>query len=167
MDKQIFQIAMAAFFLFSSNLIAQPKWQTSASGNNYKSWKKHSVGSGFPHHTFELHDFDGDGITDVFTSYKGAFQYSSGGKTLYRTLNTRFKDENNYGKGVKPEQLRFGDFDGDGKTDVLFPWKGNFVYCSGGKGNPIVLRKADIPIQYIRLGDFDGDGITDIFVLSH
>lgn len=142
---------------------AQPKWQVAKHTTDYQEWQRLPVGSGFPVETFAFHDFDGDGKTDVFTSYRGAFQYSSGGRSSWRTLNTRFSDSNTHGKGVDWEDLRFGDIDGDRKTDVFFPWKGNFVYVSGGKGDAIILRKADVPIEHVFIGDFDGDRKAEIF----
>lgn len=143
--------------------IAQPKWQVAKHTTDYQNWQRMPVGSGFPVKTFAFHDFDGDGKTDVFTSYRGAFQYSSGGKTSWRTLNTRFSDSNTHGNGVDWENLRFGDIDGDRKMDVFFPWKGNFVYVSAGKGDAIVLRKADVPISQVFIGDFNGDRKAEIF----
>lgn len=160
---QVVSITCGFMLLLNVTASAQPKWQITEHGSDYQDWKSLGVGSGFPVNTFAFHDFDGDGKTDVFTSYKGAFQYSSAGKTKWQTLNTRFNDSNTYGNGAKWEELRFGDFNGDGKTDVFMPWRGNFVYVSGGKGNPIIMRPADVPIADVFLGDFDGDGKTEIF----
>lgn len=156
----VFLLLMA---LSTPSAIAQPKWQVAKHTTNYQDWQRMPVGSGFPVKTFAFHDFDGDGKTDVFTSYRGAFQYSSGGKTAWRTLNTRFSDSNTHGNGVDWENLRFGDIDGDRKMDVFFPWKGNFVYVSAGKGDAIVLRKADVPISQVFIGDFDGDRKAEFF----
>lgn len=146
-----------------TSTFAQPKWQVAKHTTDYQEWQRLPVGSGFPVETFAFYDFDGDGKTDVFTAYRGAFQYSSGGRTSWRTLNTRFSDSNTHGNGVDWEDLRFGDIDGDRKMDVFFPWKGNFVYVSAGKGDAIILRKADVPIDHVFIGDFDGDRKAEIF----
>jgi hypothetical protein len=163
----LFSKVISAFLLLMAlstpSAIAQPKWQVAKHTTDYQDWQRMPVGSGFPVKTFAFHDFDGDGKTDVFTSYRGAFQYSSGGKTSWRTLNTRYSDSNTHGNGVDWEDLRFGDIDGDRKTDVFFPWKGNFVYVSAGKGDAIVLRKADVLISQVFIGDFDGDRKAEIF----
>ncbi|MBX2874505.1 MAG: VCBS repeat-containing protein [Saprospiraceae bacterium] len=154
---------LTVLVLLSEFAIAQPKWQVAKHTTDYQEWERLAVGSGFPVETFAFHDFDGDGKTDVFTAYRGAFQYSSGGRTGWRTLNTRFSDSNTHGNGVDWEDLRFGDIDGDRKTDVFFPWKGNFVYVSAGKGDAIILRKADVPIDHVFIGDFNGDRKAEIF----
>jgi len=65
-------------------------------------------------------------------------------------------------------QVLFGDFDGDGKTDMLFVKKDwynncsflfyiNFEFTSGALGLPSL----NLPCK-VRVGDFNGDGKTDI-----
>ena len=62
-------------------------------------------------------------------------------------------------------ELGFGDFNGDGKTDVLSHWGGHWHFSSGGTGAWTKLAKSKIPIRDLGFGDFNGDGRTD--VLSH
>jgi hypothetical protein len=106
-------------------------------------------------------DFDGDGITDLFTAVpdgKGAFQwlYAPGGKGPFRSLGT----------GQDLPSLYFGDFDGDGVTDVLFqkPNSGgefDWLLSSGGTKTPEHLRYGH-DLATVGIGDFDGDGTTDV-----
>jgi DNA-binding beta-propeller fold protein YncE len=63
--------------------------------------------------------------------------------------------------------LRFGDFDGDGRTDVFttiasaggYQW----LVSSAGLGSFQLLRSDPLGASDLRLGDFNGDGRTDIF----
>ncbi len=59
---------------------------------------------------------------------------------------------------------RFGDFDGDGRTDVFRISGSQWQFSSGGAGPWQNLPMVDsTPIDNLRFGDFDGDGITDVF----
>jgi FG-GAP-like repeat len=60
-------------------------------------------------------DFNGDGKTDVFTTWGGKWRVSYGGTTAWKILNT---------SSVGVSDLRFDDFNGDGKTDILTIWGG-------------------------------------------
>jgi hypothetical protein len=61
---------------------------------------------------------------------------------------------------------QFGDFDGDGKTD-LFRISGNqWQYSSAGTGPWTNLATDATPQVELRFGDFDGDGKTDVFRVS-
>ncbi|MEO8410043.1 MAG: VCBS repeat-containing protein [Propionivibrio sp.] len=77
----------------------------------------------------------------------------------------------NFAKGQSIENLRFGDFDGDGKTDVFFttPVEGSnnqqWQFSSGGNGAFTKLRIGP-PLAKLGFGDFDGDGKTDVFIIE-
>ena len=68
------------------------------------------------------------------------------------------------------DQLRFGDFDGDGKTDVFsvdssvdpHQWR----YRSAGLGNWINLATDPLELTDLEFGDFDGNGKTDVFSID-
>ena len=110
-----------------------------------------------------LGDFNGDGVTDVFTAtlqsggiYQWAF--SPNGTGSLQNLAQSYID---------PSLLRFGDFNGDGKTDVFaatqqangsYQW----VYSSGGAGNYANLATTTVPYSELQFGDFNGDGTTDV-----
>ncbi|MFO1035910.1 MAG: VCBS repeat-containing protein [Geminicoccaceae bacterium] len=92
----------------------------------------------------------------IFFTTKPACQwvYSSGGA----------KNFQNVAGGYALSKLAFGDFDGDGKTDVFYasPITGGFQwkYSSGGAKTFQNLAQGPYPDGF---GDFDGDGKTDAF----
>ena len=111
-------------------------------------------------------DFNRDGKSDIFSAVptgNGDYQwrYSSGGTSAWINLAH---------DTTPPDQLRFGDFDGDGFTDVFsvilsngqYQWR----YSSGGASSWINLARDTTPLDQLRFGDFNGDGRTDIFVLT-
>ncbi|MDH4098986.1 MAG: FG-GAP-like repeat-containing protein [Nitrospirota bacterium] len=112
-----------------------------------------------------LGDFNGDGKTDVLRVHDNpAYNYVflSTGSGFDLTLNWPF----NYNLKTGCEG-RLGDFNGDGKTDVLRACDNaasNYVFLSTGssfvEGWPFGynLRAASVPY----LGDFNGDGKTDV-----
>ena len=101
-------------------------------------------------------DFDGDGVTDVFTISGNQWRYSSAGLSSWIDLNSA---------SVPLEDLRFGDFNGDGKTDIFSSLNGQWRYSSGGVSSWINLNSSSIPLSDLRFEDFDGDGKTDILTL--
>ncbi len=82
------------------------------------------------------------------------FRFSSSGKSLWIDINR---------SSIPLENLRFGDFNGDGKTDVFTKIDNQWKYSSEGKSKWINLEISEIPIEYLRFGDFNGDGKTDVF----
>lgn len=146
-------ISTILFIILSSTTFAQKKWQVSSGGSG--EWTAQAIGSGWEMDNRYYADFDGDGMDDTFIYKNGQFLYSAAANTGWKGLNSRFNK-------LSFSQLRFGDFNGDGKTDVFFKWKNQYGYASGGKGDFIPLRKADIPLKRLGFGDFNGDGKTDI-----
>ena len=63
------------------------------------------------------------------------------------------------------EGLRFGDFDGDGRTDVFRMSGSQWQFSSAGTGAWQVLftDPSLTPLDDLRFGDFNGDGRTDVF----
>jgi hypothetical protein len=113
-------------------------------------------------------DFNGSGITDVFSveadnnAGRVYWKVSYGGTEEDTTINTfpLAMYEN-----IKLDRLRFGDFNGDGITDVFASWDGNWRIWWGGRGEPALLA-ADDTVSELAFGDFDGDGIIDVFKTS-
>ena len=118
-------------------------------------------------------DFNRDGRSDVFSAVPI-------GGSLYRwryvapgpgITSTAWSDWNNLAyDSTPPDQLRFGDFNGDGYTDVfsVVPTVGGFYqwrYSSGGIGSYTNLAFAADTLDQLRFGDFNGDGRTDVFAL--
>jgi len=109
-----------------------------------------------------LGDFNGDGVTDVFTatSSSGTYQwaYSAGGTAALANLAFAATD---------PSLLRFGDFNGDGTTDVFAAAQAadgstQWLYSSGGAGSYTNLASTTVPYSELLFGDFDGDGKSDV-----
>ena len=67
-------------------------------------------------------------------------------------------------------ELQFGDFDADGKTDVLavLPQADGglqVVYWPAGLDPPVTLGDIAAPAPALRVGDFNGDGVSDLMAL--
>ena len=62
---------------------------------------------------------------------------------------------------------RFGDFDGDRKTDVFRANGAQWFYSSGGAASWRPLAVSRLGVGDLRFGDFDGDGRTDVFSLAN
>ena len=61
-------------------------------------------------------------------------------------------------------KLRFGDFDGDGTTDVFASWGGNWYVSYGSTSKWNHINQSGDPTHDLLLEDLDGDGETDIIV---
>jgi hypothetical protein len=107
--------------------------------------------------SFGVGDFDGDGDDDLFLATGVAWYYSPAGARDWRFLNSA---------PDTIDQLLFGDFDGDGRTDVVGLRNGQLVVSWGGISAFEVLNANPPPctsISDMAVGDFDGDGHPDIF----
>jgi len=63
--------------------------------------------------------------------------------------------------------LRFGDVDGDGRTDVFHGTaNGDWLYAPGGSKGWLRLGSARLPAEELFLGDADGDEQADVVHLS-
>jgi hypothetical protein len=119
-------------------------------------------------------DVDGNGLDDFFVHWS-----ASGQNRLYRDMNgTVAIAQDPIPRGAingSSDRLLSGDFDGDGRTDLLFYWKqtGNnrFYYGTGGASIPFKFEESLNPIPASAIngspdstvtGDFDGDHRTDL-----
>jgi FG-GAP-like repeat len=107
-----------------------------------------------------LIDFNGNGITDLFTSANGKWMVMYDAKGKWTEINN---------SGEKLSELRFGDIDGDKKTDVMYVNSDHRLQVSfGGTGrwkdysNVEGLNYPTGNYNGVRVGDFNGDGKTDI-----
>ncbi len=141
----------------------------------YYTWYYNSAGSSAPTvlGTYEdtitpvaVGDFNNDGKSDVFSfiansPYAGAYHWQlySGGTGTASNLAYAL---------INPYDLRFGDFNGDGVTDVFaalpaangqYQW----VYSSAGYYSFQNLALTNYPVSQLSFGDFNTDGITDVF----
>ncbi|MDB4265405.1 FG-GAP-like repeat-containing protein [bacterium] len=127
---------------------------------------RHSPDEGFNRDAMYLGDFDADGLTDVLTRPGNNTQfvtYFSNGDGTFRAVI--FDQEIEWDQNV-----RIGDFNGDGRTDV-FAYRSQpddrfRTFLSNGDGTfeGVVSHFIDSWNSTIPLhtGDFDGDGLTDI-----
>jgi hypothetical protein len=111
-------------------------------------------------------DFDGDGRSDIF--WRNA---STGENYVYPMDGTAILATEGHARTVADQSWQvagIGDFDGDGKADVL--WRNsssgeNYVYLMNGKdivGEGYLRTVADQDWQVAGVGDLDGDGKADI-----
>lgn len=96
-------------------------------------------------------DFDGDGRDDIFLANGTGWWYSSAGVTEWQFLRR---------SPLRIKDLRFGRFDSDAKTDVLFI-AGDWYVWSAGQSAAKWVRGDETRLTDCVFGDFDGDGITD------
>jgi FG-GAP-like repeat len=113
-------------------------------------------------------DFDGDKKTDVFTTWGGKWRISDaknsaslGGTSTWKIINT---------SDVPFADIRLGDFDGDGKTDVFTSSGGEWRISTaidgsspGGTSKWKVINSSGVEVSDILIGDFDGDSKADVF----
>jgi hypothetical protein len=105
-----------------------------------------------------LIDFNGNGKTDLFAKVGDAWMVLFDGRGTWQEINT---------SSTPKSELRFGDIDGDGKTDVLRVGPNNKVQVSfGGTGEWTGITDAGEQNPVIKVGDFNGDGKTDIVYLK-
>ncbi len=113
---------------------------------------------------FELGNFDNDQQTEIFVSVNGNWFIADlptpNNYSGYR--DWEWKKINSSDKLV--EQLGFGDFNGDGITDVLNAnGKDWYVSYGGNSGWSLLNSNTTTKLNKLRFGDFNGDGKIDIF----
>lgn len=64
---------------------------------------------------------------------------------------------------ISAEDLAFGDFNGDGITDVFRSANGKWYISYSGTGGWVTVNRSDIGKGSLLFGDFNGDGETDVF----
>ena len=126
--------------------------------------------SGSAEQRFLTGDFNGDGRTDVFQTYRGWSSIptctSTGGSWSCGNLAATI-----YNSGSAEQRFLTGDFNGDGRTDVFQTYRGwaSIPTCTsaGGRwscGNlAATIYNSGSAEQQFLTGDFNGDGRTDIF----
>ncbi len=115
-------------------------------------------------------DFDGDGVQDVLGKVRGGGAISNSAWNLYSmrttSLNTYFSLKNYGTIDSWGNKDYFGDFNGDGKTDIwTFDSNGVKIYTINGNSLTTIYSGTYPNANHLyKLGDFNGDGKTDIFV---
>lgn len=110
-----------------------------------------------PFADLRLGDFNGDGISDVFTATGTDWRYSSEGQSAWQVLQN---------STLPLSELAFGDFDGDGVTDVFDANGSQWRFSSAGTQPWQVLQSSNLLLNSLAFGDFDGDGVTDVFTVA-
>ena len=102
-------------------------------------------------------DFDGNGITDLFAKRGDQWVVLRDGQGTWENLAT---------SNIPVDQLRFGDVDGDGRTDVLRLGPGKkVVFSSGGRESWKELTDGPEQGSTFQVADFNGDGRADLFYM--
>lgn len=134
-----------------------------STGTPDSNWKIQGIG-----------DFDGDRVNDIFWRCMGACYQSSFGQTAIW-----FRGQATYPTPAYPglvsdsawEVKGIGDFDGNGRSDVLWQWSGPAnhgqlaIWFNGQAANPAPAYPAAVSDDNWKIkgiGDFDGDGASDI-----
>ena len=105
--------------------------------------------------------FDTTVGADLFTVKNGHFYISTGGRGAWAPFG-QITDS------PAISQLRFGDFNGDGKTDVLRSDGSLWWVSYGGTGPWVGLSQAqNIPLSELRFADLDGNQRTDVFHIQN
>ena len=86
-------------------------------------------------------------------------------ETVHWCYNPGATDPQHYlaASSTPRESLRLGDFDGDGRTDVVLSDGASWLISSGGTGTWEVLQASPEPLEDVAIGDFEGDGHADVF----
>ncbi len=145
-------------------LYMSKNWESSQNSTTYLPFEDNEL------MTYRLGDFDGDGKTEIFKSIKR--DGSSVGEWFIAEIPTpnNYSDYRNWAwqkinsSNKTVEQLGFGDFNGDGTTDV-FNANGKDWYISfgGSSGWDLLSSNTTITLNKLRFGDFNNDGKTDVF----
>jgi len=155
-------------------------WIVSDGGQN--PWRRFGD-SGVKTSGMALGDFNGDGRTDFFRAdpvacvwYVSYSQLSgpviSPSVDAAQRIPTRPVLGTSFagpwtvlsrGKCESLSALRFGDFDGDRKTDVFVTSGGVWYLSKGGVDWWTPINSSSLPLSGLAFGDFDGNGTTDVF----
>lgn len=95
---------------------------------------------------YEVCDFDGDGLDDLFLATGVSWWFSGMGEFPWQFLSLRNEELN---------QLRLGYFDADNKCDVLTESNNAWMISSGGTGQWHRLSQEYAPLSQVAFGRFD------------
>jgi hypothetical protein len=99
-------------------------------------------------------DIDNDTITDVlYRAGDGAVGFLKGGREALKPLTTA---------PVPMKDLRFGDFDGDGLTDIFFTRDRQWQVWYGRTRQWTPVQTSSASISELQFGEFDRERGTDV-----
>jgi FG-GAP-like repeat len=104
-------------------------------------------------------DFNGNGKTDFFTKKGDRWLVLYDGVGTWQEIGS---------SSIDVSQLRFGDVDGDGKTDILRIGPNYNVFVSyGGTTQWAILTSGGKDAAYLQVADFNGDNRTDLVYFDY
>jgi len=108
-------------------------------------------------------DFNGDGTPDLAVGY--GFSGNSGIAVLLNQGNGTFGPPKTSDSGMGPQDLKAGDFNNDGKLDLVLMSGQPYLVLGNGDGSfqqPVPINVNDLFGDALAVGDFNGDGKLDI-----
>jgi subtilisin-like proprotein convertase family protein len=118
-------------------------------------------------------DFNGDGMDDITARYKEAGAWWTGISTG-NSFDTGSQPWAQWSPNVTWADVRVGDFNGDGKADIVGRWLEAGVWFAGistgtSFASPAVWAQWSTAVtwQNVVVGDFNGDGKTDIAAMEN
>ncbi|HLJ93732.1 MAG TPA: VCBS repeat-containing protein, partial [Gemmataceae bacterium] len=116
-------------------------------------------------------DFNGDGIPDLAVANYGSFPNSSNGgvSILLGNADGSFQAAQSYRTGEPVVSVAVGDFNGDGKLDVVTAGRTLSVLLGNGDGTFQAAQSfasGFVAVAALAAGDFNNDGKLDLVVVG-
>jgi len=127
-------------------------------------------GTGAAPQSVAVGDFNGDGRPDFATANQGGNNVSvflAQGDGTFRS----YLPKADYVTGAQPKEVAIGDFNGDGKRDLVTSnFSANTVSILAGNGDGTFGSKSDVSVGTnpwgVSVGEFNGDGKQDLVVAN-
>ena len=116
-------------------------------------------------------DVNGDGNLDLVVANDGYGNIAGDVSVLLGNGNGTFSPAVHYSAGVNPFSIALGDFNGDGKLDIVVTDETQAsveVLLNAGNGgfSPAVSFPTGVNPFYVAVGDVNGDGRVDLVVAN-